>query len=106
MQIKLKYLGYSSDKLSSIVPSQGSASGSNLQGSRRHAERAFLTIDNFSSEVLALHKSLHKLRALQIPLAQETIDNNQKMLSSLTAIIELLHGELSQARGELATYHE
>ena len=63
-------------------------------------EKAFFTIDNFSSEVLALHKSLQKLKGSTIPGAVETIENNQKMLCSLAAIIELLTIELSRARGE------
>lgn len=65
-------------------------------------EKAFSTIDNFSGEVLALHKSLQKLRGSSIPGAQETIENNQKMLCSLTAIIELLQVELRRAKVDQA----
>jgi len=58
MRLKLKSLGYDSELSYSNKPRE-----SRSRNSLQSTEQAFMIIDNFSSEVLAIHKNIQKLRA-------------------------------------------
>ncbi len=67
-----------------------------IDNEQQSLEQTFATIDNFSTSVLSLFKNLMKND--NSPNTQQQVTNNQKMLQSLTQVIQIMHSQVNQVR--------
>ena len=99
VHIKLKTLGYCRSDIRSSSHSNtglhqlGDHAGSLLKSQ----QQAFITIDNFSSEVLTLHNQLGALAKSGV-VNEQIFEMNQRVLQSLTSVVQIMWKQLEDSR--------